>query len=145
MGQRRARLLRAGDQADTRAQAASERRESALTGWARKLAEAGFPALEPNRFRGWVSERETAEAAHQEAIDAHDDARAIVARRNELRASLVAALADESVPKGEDLLPLQIGRAPSELQSLMRISYAVFCLKKKTTNTHHITIHNSNY
>src|SRR3546814_7874468 len=25
----------------------------------------------------------------------------------------------------------------SELQSLMRISYAVFCLKKKTTNTHH--------
>src|SRR3546814_4145532 len=24
-----------------------------------------------------------------------------------------------------------IGRAPSELQSLMRISYAVFCLKKK--------------
>src|SRR3546814_5241089 len=25
----------------------------------------------------------------------------------------------------------------SELQSLMRISYAVFCLKKKTTQTHH--------
>src|SRR3546814_8507797 len=25
----------------------------------------------------------------------------------------------------------------SELQSLMRISYAVFCLKKKTTYTHH--------
>src|SRR3546814_6371119 len=31
---------------------------------------------------------------------------------------------------------LQIGRAHVELQSLMRISYAVFCLKKKTkTNT----------
>src|SRR3546814_5004929 len=29
----------------------------------------------------------------------------------------------------------------SELQSLMRISYAVFCLKKKTRNTHH----NSDY
>src|SRR3546814_3711233 len=27
--------------------------------------------------------------------------------------------------------PSKIGRAPSELQSLMRISYAVFCLKKK--------------
>src|SRR3546814_1977743 len=26
----------------------------------------------------------------------------------------------------------EIGRAPSELQSLMRISYAVFCLQKKT-------------
>src|SRR3546814_7388270 len=29
--------------------------------------------------------------------------------------------------------PYEIGRAPSELQSLMRISYAVFCLKKKKT------------
>src|SRR3546814_2560673 len=28
----------------------------------------------------------------------------------------------------------------SELQSLMRISYAVFCLKKK--NTHHTALHN---
>src|SRR3546814_5820102 len=28
----------------------------------------------------------------------------------------------------------------SELQSLMRISYAVFCLKKKTTNTTFINI-----
>src|SRR3546814_5015490 len=27
----------------------------------------------------------------------------------------------------------QIGRAPSELQSLMRISYTVFCLNKKTS------------
>src|SRR3546814_6846941 len=29
---------------------------------------------------------------------------------------------------------LKIGRATSELQSLMRISYAVFCLKKKKHN-----------
>src|SRR3546814_10252638 len=29
----------------------------------------------------------------------------------------------------------QIGRAPSELQSLMRISYAVFCLKKRKNKT----------
>src|SRR3546814_6307512 len=29
------------------------------------------------------------------------------------------------------MLPREIGRAPSELQSLMRISYAVICLKKK--------------
>src|SRR3546814_2332900 len=28
---------------------------------------------------------------------------------------------------------VEIGRAHAELQSLMRISYAVFCLKKKTT------------
>src|SRR3546814_10077329 len=36
----------------------------------------------------------------------------------------------------------------SELQSLMRISYAVFCLKKKTKNktqyTHHYTEHKNN-
>src|SRR3546814_8865201 len=31
----------------------------------------------------------------------------------------------------------------SELQSLMRISYAGFCLKKKTTNTHHTNTHTS--
>src|SRR3546814_6088220 len=30
----------------------------------------------------------------------------------------------------------QIGRAPSELQSLMRISYAVFCLKKNIKKIH---------
>src|SRR3546814_10526509 len=30
----------------------------------------------------------------------------------------------------------EIGRAPSELQSLMRISYAVFCLKKNTHSTY---------
>src|SRR3546814_12492899 len=34
--------------------------------------------------------------------------------------------------KPSDHLAPQIGRATSELQSLMRISYAVFCLKKKT-------------
>src|SRR3546814_8443060 len=35
--------------------------------------------------------------------------------------------------------PPELGRSEehtSELQSLMRISYAVFCLKKKTTNKH---------
>src|SRR3546814_6825219 len=37
----------------------------------------------------------------------------------------------ESTP----LVPEQIGRAHVELQSLMRTSYAVFCLKKKTTYT----------
>src|SRR3546814_9649132 len=31
----------------------------------------------------------------------------------------------------QDRRGVEIGRAPSELQSLMRISYAVFCMKKK--------------
>src|SRR3546814_9413483 len=34
-----------------------------------------------------------------------------------------------------DFSLVEIGRAHSELQSLMRISYAVFCLKKKNTYT----------
>src|SRR3546814_4534675 len=34
-----------------------------------------------------------------------------------------------------DAKRLQIGRDTSELQSLMRISYAVFCLKKKNKKT----------
>src|SRR3546814_1784097 len=36
----------------------------------------------------------------------------------------------------------EIGRDTSELQSLMRISYAVFCLKKKkSTEDNHTTLH----
>src|SRR3546814_5682361 len=31
----------------------------------------------------------------------------------------------------------------SELQSLMRTSYAVFCLKKQRINTHHMNTHNA--
>src|SRR3546814_4487114 len=35
--------------------------------------------------------------------------------------------------------PVRSEEHTSELQSLMRISYAVFCLKKKTNNTSHAT------
>src|SRR3546814_7087632 len=54
----------------------------------------------------------------------HDDrlAEAVVVAR--------AALADPELEAHE----LEIGRAHVELQSLMRISYAVFCLKKKNKN-----------
>src|SRR3546814_9725039 len=43
---------------------------------------------------------------------------------------------DDKIKRG-----LQIGRAHVELQSLMRISYAVFCLKKKTRNKYVQTQH----
>src|SRR3546814_1915231 len=39
---------------------------------------------------------------------------------------------------------LQIGRAHVELQSLMRISYAVFCLKKKKRNKKESAIRRTN-
>src|SRR3546814_2225311 len=46
---------------------------------------------------------------------------------------------------GRDGMIARLGRSEehtSELQSLMRISYAVFCLKKKTTNTNLATTQN---
>src|SRR3546814_9524251 len=39
---------------------------------------------------------------------------------------------------GHDQRPTRSEEHTSELQSLMRISYAVFCLKKKTYTAHHI-------
>src|SRR3546814_9661568 len=39
--------------------------------------------------------------------------------------------------RGKAAIIFEIGRAQSELQSLMRISYAVFCLKKKKKTTKH--------
>src|SRR3546814_4875236 len=46
--------------------------------------------------------------------------------------ALEAAKAGDPLPNGT----VQIGRAHSELQSLMRISYAVFCLKKQKQQNH---------
>src|SRR3546814_1064646 len=49
---------------------------------------------------------------------------AICGRREE-------ALAETAAAGGAAMLPLRSEEHTSELQSLMRISYAVFCLKKK--------------
>src|SRR3546814_1297966 len=38
----------------------------------------------------------------------------------------------------KEALPVRSEEHTSELQSLMRISYAVFCLKKKTTTQHKV-------
>src|SRR3546814_3909129 len=50
------------------------------------------------------------------------------------------ALAMTEPGTGSDLqaIKTKIGRATSELQSLMRISYAVFCLKKKKNRSKNI-------
>src|SRR3546814_7726018 len=63
-------------------------------------------------------------------------------REEQRRADLLAERAQVAVVPGRQRLaidarhlalavPAEIGRAHVELQSLMRISYAVFCLKKK--------------
>src|SRR3546814_8812775 len=45
----------------------------------------------------------------------------------------LSSLLDLSVSQSGGLMPLRSEEHTSELQSLMRISYAVFCLNKKTT------------
>src|SRR3546814_2121443 len=47
---------------------------------------------------------------------------------------LAAAIAKHSRPKTNAVAGYRSEEHTSELQSLMRISYAVFCLKKKTNN-----------
>src|SRR3546814_6218319 len=46
--------------------------------------------------------------------------------------------ADVVARAGAPVRTAEIGRATSELQSLMRISYAVFCLKKKKHNNNRL-------
>src|SRR3546814_2086230 len=46
--------------------------------------------------------------------------------------SIARFIADHADAQEDDLFPGRSEEHTSELQSLMRISYAVFCLKKKT-------------
>src|SRR3546814_7168876 len=53
-----------------------------------------------------------------------------------------------SIAESETILSTEIGRSEehtSELQSLMRISYAVFCLKKKNNDSEHKTKQNEQH
>src|SRR3546814_8647723 len=73
--------------------------------------------------------------AHRDAdlIERHND----IARRIDAGdARALLGIDDDATIVAQidaELAREQIGRATSELQSLMRISYAVFCLKKKNT------------
>src|SRR3546814_2266133 len=49
------------------------------------------------------------------------------------------ALRDALWEQGRDISDTRSEEHTSELQSLMRISYAVFCLKKKKSTTRHTT------
>src|SRR3546814_2212302 len=58
-------------------------------------------------------------------------------RRRKFEPMLIAAASKSCGPMPTKARAISIGRSEehtSELQSLMRISYAVFCLKKKTNN-----------
>src|SRR3546814_1469439 len=53
-------------------------------------------------------------------------------------------LMPDSYQNNPVIFPPRSEEHTSELQSLMRISYAVFCLKKKTNTTNYKTPHNTN-
>src|SRR3546814_9581853 len=57
-------------------------------------------------------------------------------RQHELAAAREKALAD-AARQYSNVVNGRSEEHTSELQSLMRISYAVFCLKKKTTNNYY--------
>src|SRR3546814_2435911 len=86
--------------------------------------------LLPRKVDDLVPRRLEAERMHR-PLPRHDDA---VAAQRDLRDNIRPAriLAPHFVDRSEE--------HTSELQSLMRISYAVFCLKKKTYH-HRTTLH----
>src|SRR3546814_4926316 len=65
-------------------------------------------------------------AAHDDAVGIGTDLHRAPRHRRENRVA-VAVEADQAGARHR----MQIGRAPSDLPSLMRISYAVFCLHKQ--------------
>src|SRR3546814_9893191 len=75
-------------------------------------------------------------AAHELAIEGHRAARAT--RRDAADAAVVVDELNEDASRKH----ARSEEHTSELQSLMHISYAVFCLKKKNTHTRTTKTHN---
>src|SRR3546814_10184733 len=67
-----------------------------------------------------------------QTLDIQQSIAALEDKRSEVAADVARARASLSRWTGD---PNRSEGHPSELQSLMRISYAVFCLQKKTTKT----------
>src|SRR3546814_5384904 len=102
--------------------------------------------------RSYLAER-AVQKDHRPLLD-EGDPRELFEQQLAVREPLVLPIADLVVEvttmskdeQADAVAALAIGRATSELQSLMRISYAVFCLKKKKKNrtttkqTKHINI-----
>src|SRR3546814_10771581 len=100
--------------------------------------------LEQPELRAWVAElwTEAKTTLRTQADDPGSPLRAQIADavtaagRRMLAEPALAAKVDEAADAGAHYVVEHFGRSEehtSELQSLMRISYAVFCLKKKKT------------
>lgn len=106
MGNRAAKLLLDADHADRRAETLAGRREAARAEWGERLAAAGHPDMEPNRFLGWSTERAAAEAAHTASITATEEAEATLARRATVLARLVSCLPEaDTAREGIEIAP----------------------------------------
>src|SRR3546814_9430732 len=100
---------------------------------------AGFDRFEPFRFR---RERELDAAGARALYASYSYVRALPAVRRERLLDAIADLVDtrfggraRNVVLTALYLATRSEEHTSELQSLMRISYAVFCLKKKIKTT----------
>src|SRR3546814_5177911 len=109
----------------------------------RSLAPAGRPGAAAGIARLWRDARadEPADlsglcANPHRHRDGHRDIGAARGRIDGLAARGRSALAGRSRPGPVAARPDRSEEHTSELQSLMRISYAVFCLKKKTYQQH---------
>src|SRR3546814_6463475 len=89
-----------------------------------------YTTLFRSRFR---SDR-SASAASGLAHRAHHLSSATNARRSSRFSAVKRSNAPAHLPSNPDHTVFRSEEHTSELQSLMRISYAVFCLKKKKTN-----------
>src|SRR3546814_8360914 len=89
--------------------------------------------------------RAVREEVRKAEIDA-DDAPAVVQLAG-WEPAVMAEAARIAVDGGAAIVDINMGRSEehtSELQSLMRISYAVFCVKKKTKKLHTTTVRKNN-
>src|SRR3546814_6966534 len=93
------------------------------------VAAMGDVIAETRKGKQVVNVRAEAKLAVVHPISPEADSVAVIGENRKL---LVYSLTE--MPRMARGQGVQIGRAHSELQSLMRISYAVFCLKKKTNH-----------
>ena len=130
LAQRRATLLLEASQADARTSAASMAAAAVRTRWTKRLGAVGHPDLDPGRLTVWLTDRLTAEAAHDAAGIAGDDAETARKARDGARASLEAALAPaEDLPPGEELAPVlalaeRVRKAGEEREQQNRLDVA---------------------
>src|SRR3546814_7946651 len=97
---------------------------------------------EAARQKELLAEGISSQNKYDQAVLAAQNARSAILNTRQANQSVAAQLTGSvdapidrqpAFPQAQAALEREIGRATSELQSLMRISYAVFCLKKKKT------------